>query len=170
MLFCLVWAEFSTLFSFSSFILCVCVCVRVFFSANIYHLIISEWLRYWRTKPTTNGQHTFEQQQTFIPPQKCLSTLLTSKLFSLCFCFCFYFCCSNLCNFLWTIFIKGEVHSKLTKRRDYKWKYVDVKKRLWSVSFYFSIKKVNVDNSQAVSAFHMIFVIINILKAPKSQW
>lgn len=99
----------------------------IFFSANIYHLIISEWLRYWRTKPTKNGQHTFEQQQTFIPPQKCLSTLLTSKLFSLCFCFCFYFCCSNLCNFLWTIFIKGEVHSKLTKRRDYKWKYVDVK-------------------------------------------
>lgn len=152
------------------FLLLYCVSVYVrdcFFSANIYHLIISEWLRYWRTKPTKNGQHTFEQQQTFIPPQKCLSTLLTSKLFSLCF--CFYFCCSNLCNFLWTIFIKGEVHSKLTKRRDYKWKYVDVKNVCGQLVFILAWKKVNVDNSQTVSAFHMIFVIINIPKAPKSQ-
>lgn len=100
---------------------CVCcVCVRVFFlrkHLSSHHFRMTSLLK---NKADKKWSTHFWTATNIYPPQKCLSTLLTSKVFSPCFGFCFYFCCSNLCNFLWTIFIKGEVHSKLTKRRDYK--------------------------------------------------
>lgn len=163
-------AEFSTLFLFSYFF-----SAHSLFSANIYHLIIIQ-------------KNDFVTKRLKSTKKKMVDTLLSVNKH---FCFILhknvqvhywpqkFFCCcycSNLVHFLFehnSVFIQVEVHTsywpnteitsvKMLGRR----KPAMVK----SVSFYRCIKMVTVVYSQALSAFNMISVIMEILMALKPQW